>query len=67
MGVGEWIAIGIIALIVGGAVAYIVKSKKAGVRCIGCADGSKCKGSCDGCKGCCGCHTEEEKEDIEEE
>ena len=38
----EIIALAIILLIVGGAVAYIVKSKLSGRRCIGCPHGGKC-------------------------
>ena len=40
-----------IALIIGGAVAYIVKSKRDGKGCIGCPYASKCGGRCDGCSG----------------
>lgn len=57
----------IIVAIVGAAVAYIIKEKKKGVRCIGCpmagACASKHKGSLEGgcgCNGSCGCHTDEE-------
>ena len=48
----EIIAIAIIALSLVGAVAYIVKAKKSGRKCIGCPDGGKCQGSCNGCSGC---------------
>lgn len=46
------IAIGIIiALIVGGAVFYIIKEKKKGNRCIGCPYADSCKKGTDcGCK-----------------
>ena len=40
------IAIIAIALIIGGAVAYIIKAKKSGKKCIGCPDG------CCTCKNC---------------
>ena len=43
------IAIVVIALIIGGAVAYIIKAKKSGKKCIGCPAGGKCSGDC----GCC--------------
>ncbi len=56
MDAGGWIAIGIIALIIGGAVFYIIKAKKSGKKCIGCPDGccpsakgGKCNGSCCSC------------------
>ena len=43
MGAGEIIAIVAIALIIGGAVFYIVKAKKSGRKCIGCPDVGACK------------------------
>ena len=42
------IIIAIILVIVGAAIAYIIKAKKSGVKCIGCPSGGKC----DGCKAC---------------
>lgn len=39
----------VILLIVGGAVLYIRKAKKSGVRCVGCPDGGTCSGCCSGC------------------
>lgn len=66
MSLGEIIAIAVIALVVGGAVAYIVKAKKSGAKCIGCPDGCACKGAC-GCQGCvnaqnsCASSSEKEK------
>ncbi len=53
----------VLVVILGGAVAYIVKAKKSGVKCIGCSAGGSCGpkkgGSCGGCsngEGCgCGC------------
>ena len=47
------IAIAAIALIIGGAVAYIIKAKKSGQKCIGCPDSKTCSGSCSG--GCSSC------------
>ena len=54
-----------IVLIVGGAIAYIVKSKKSGQKCIGCPDSKTCSsggcsGKCSGCGGACGGHTDKE-------
>ena len=43
------LVIGIIALIVGGAVGYIWKEKKKGRKCIGCPGSSNCCGNCSGC------------------
>ena len=46
-----------VVLILGGAIFYIVRSKKKGVKCIGCPDGAKCAGKCSGCSGnCSGCN-----------
>ena len=43
----------VIGLILGLAVGYVYKSKKRGVKCIGCPDAKGCSGSCGGCS--CGC------------
>ena len=64
MGGGEIIAIVVSALILSGAVYYIIKAKKSGKKCIGCPDASSCKANakgchCDSCKGCNGCASEE--------
>lgn len=49
------IVVAVIALIVGGAVFYIVKEKKRGRKCIGCPYSSQCgkSGKSIGCS-CCG-------------
>ncbi len=47
----------IIAIIVGLAVAYIIKAKRSGQKCIGCPDSKTCSGNCSSCS--CGCKTEE--------
>ncbi len=40
----------IILIIVGGALAYIIKAKKNGKRCIGCPENCSCpSGACNGC------------------
>lgn len=52
------IAILIIAALLGGAITYIVKAKKKGVKCIGCPDAGTCSHSHNAAdqKGCgCGC------------
>lgn len=62
----DLILIAVILLILGGAVAYIVKAKKRGVKCIGCPSAKTCGGhqnetaggvrSCNGmCSGCSCC------------
>lgn len=59
----DWILIGAIALIVGAAVAYIVKAKKSGKKCIGCPDSGSCQGGCAGCSGACGKGCSEQKDE----
>ena len=54
MGPVDYIIIGVVALILGLAVAFIYRSKKKGQKCIGCPDGAKCSGHCTGCSGNCG-------------
>ncbi len=67
----DFIVIGIIALIIGGAIAYIIKEKRSGKKCIGCPYSATChkkkddtKLSCGGhCSSCsCGCDKKEESE-----
>ena len=71
------ILIVVLVVILGGAVAYIVKAKKNGVKCIGCSAGGSCggkkeaslQGGCGSCSGCnsgsndggCGCGCHEER------
>ena len=54
----------IIVAIVGAAVAYIIKEKKKGVKCIGCPMAGTCasknKGSLEGGCSCGSCHSEEQ-------
>lgn len=47
--------IAVVGLIVGLAAGYIYKSKKKGVKCIGCPDSGTCSGKCSSC-GSCNCH-----------
>jgi len=63
MTLADFIAIAVIALIIGAATLYIIKAKKSGKKCIGCPDGCSCssKKSADGesaCSSCCNCHTD---------
>ena len=39
---GDYIALGIIVVIVASAIIYLVKQKKKGVKCVGCPYGGKC-------------------------
>jgi len=48
----NFIIIAVLVLIIGGALAYVIKSKKKGVKCIGCPDAEKCSGNCSSCNGC---------------
>ncbi len=54
MGPVDYIIIGVVALILGLAVAFIYRSKKKGQKCIGCPDGGSCASCCSGCNGACG-------------
>lgn len=62
------IIIVVLVAILGGAIVYIVRAKKNGVKCIGCPSGGSCGAnkegiSCSGCSGgdCgCGCGGESE-------
>uniref|UniRef100_UPI004056E4A0 FeoB-associated Cys-rich membrane protein n=1 Tax=Acetatifactor sp. TaxID=1872090 RepID=UPI004056E4A0 len=66
----DFMVVVILVLILGAAIAYIVRAKKRGVKCIGCPNGevcshaqntvSGCNGGCSGCQGSCGCHTDNE-------
>ncbi|MGN0304631.1 MAG: FeoB-associated Cys-rich membrane protein [Lachnospiraceae bacterium] len=51
---------GILLILIGAATAYIVKSRKSGVKCIGCPSGCSCSSHSGGdCAGGCGCHSRE--------
>lgn len=53
------IIIAVLAIILGGAVAYIIKAKKSGKKCIGCPSGGSCSGYCSGgCASCTHCSSE---------
>ena len=43
------IAVAVIALIVGGALTYIILAKKRGEKCVGCPYAKQCSGKCGGC------------------
>ena len=59
IGTSDFIVIGILLIIIGAAVAYIIKAKKSGVKCIGCPAGGTCSGKSNGTSGCsCGCHSD---------
>lgn len=55
----DWIVIGILIVVVGAAIAYIIKSKKRGVKCIGCPAAGNCsaKNNIDSKCGC-GCNSD---------
>lgn len=55
----DFIVAGILLVIVGAAMIYIVKKKKSGAKCIGCPAACNCSGKSgkeSGC--CCGCHSD---------
>lgn len=63
------LVIAILVVVLGGAIAYIIKAKKSGAKCIGCPAGGTCgktksAGSCGGCGSCSG-YGGEEKERSE--
>ena len=55
----DFIVIGIIAVIVGAAVSYIIKAKKSGKGCIGCPDSASChsRKKEDNSSSCTSCHS----------
>jgi hypothetical protein len=50
----DYIIVGIILLVIGSAMLYIIKAKKSGKKCIGCPASSSCcsKSKCNCCSGC---------------
>lgn len=52
----NFMVIVVLAIVIGAAIAYIVKEKKKGVRCVGCPYGGTCGKQ--GTDDCCSCHTE---------
>lgn len=50
----DFIVVGILLVIVGAAIAYIVKEKKSGPKCIGCPASCSCSAKSGGN---CGCHS----------
>ena len=55
MGTVDYLVILVIAAIIGFAIAYIVKSKKSGKKCIGCPNSGSCPSSCgENCSECGG-------------
>lgn len=61
----DYIIVAVIVVIVGAAVAYIIREKKRGAKCIGCPDGTTCGGNCSGCGGSCGCGTDKNEDEKE--
>lgn len=50
-----------VALLVGGALFYIIKERKKGVKCIGCPYAKNCSGGCGGNSSGCGSGEAKEK------
>jgi len=46
MGIIDYIAIAVIALIIGAALFYIIRAKKRGEKCVGCPYAKSCGGKC---------------------
>lgn len=53
----NFIIVAILAVIIGAALAYVIKAKKSGAKCIGCPDSKTCtsKSSSSTCSGNCSC------------
>ena len=45
----NFIVIAVLVLVIGGAILYVLKQRKKGVKCIGCPNGGNCSGSCCNC------------------
>lgn len=57
---GDYIALGLIMVIVAGAVIYLVRQKKNGVKCIGCPAGCKaCRDKKENSYCCYGCSAQQ--------
>lgn len=55
----DLVVIGILLIIIGAAVIYIIKAKKSGSKCIGCPASGNCSSKSSGHSGCgCGCHSD---------
>jgi hypothetical protein len=48
----DYAIIAVVVMIIGLAVWYIHRSKKKGVKCIGCPSGGTCSGKCTSCTQC---------------
>ena len=63
----NFIVISVLFLVIGGAVLYVLKQRKKGVKCIGCPAGCK---ACENAKStvscCCGCNMQHNYEDKTE-
>ena len=53
----NFIILAVLAVIIGAALAYVIKAKKSGAKCIGCPDSKTCasKNASSGCSGNCSC------------
>lgn len=49
MGIGDYIILGLIVVIIAAIIVYLVKQKKNGAKCIGCPHGKNCASCCGGC------------------
>ena len=58
----DYVILGIIGLVLGLAIGYIVKAKKSGKKCIGCPDSGSCGGHCASCSGGCSCCSDQKNE-----
>lgn len=49
MSIGDYIALGLAAIVAVLVIIYLVRQKKKGVKCIGCPHGKSCASCCGGC------------------
>lgn len=54
----DLIIIAVLVIILGAAIAYMIRAKKSGVKCIGCPAGGNCSRKSHEASACsCGCHS----------
>lgn len=60
----NFIVAGLLVIIIGAVVFYLVREKKKGVKCIGCPYAKQCAGKCGGkCNSKCSDHSEQIQKD----
>lgn len=58
----DFLIVGIVLIIIGVAIVYIIKAKKNGAKCIGCPSGGQCSGAKSDYLECgCGCCSDKQE------